>query len=122
MWLEFSDVDLSGEASLYVDLGAGHTVVPSASPMAGGVLLSSGERLDVVLTTSGLPRGRGFRATYRAVTQDPEEVVVQLPANASLVPIFHLNFPAPPPAHVNFLQRFIAPLGTRLQLQVRVST
>ena len=118
VWLEFSDVDVGGEASLLVDLGAGRRVVPTASLVSGGVLLSAGERLDVILSTAGLPRGRGFRSTYRAVSQDPEEVVVQVLANSTLLQIRHLNFPAPPPVHVNFLQRFLAPLGTRLQLQV----
>ncbi|XP_052132202.1 uncharacterized protein LOC113207672, partial [Frankliniella occidentalis] len=118
VWLEFTDVDLTDDAAVWVDLGAGRKVVPTASPLSGGVLLSSGERLDVVLNTEGLPRGRGFRAVYRAVSDDPEEVVVQVQANSTLVPIRHLNFPAPPPVHVNFVQRFIAPLGTRLQLQL----
>ncbi|KAK3922172.1 LOW QUALITY PROTEIN: Adhesive plaque matrix protein 2 [Frankliniella fusca] len=119
VWLEFSDVDLTDDGSVWVDLGAGRKVVPTASPLSGGVLLSVGERLDVVLNTAGLPRGRGFRAVYRAVSDDPEEVVVQPTARS--FPIRHLNFPAPPPVRVNFVQRFIAPLGTRLQLQVRTN-
>lgn len=122
MWLEFTEVDVSGDASLWVDLGAGRKVVPTASLVSGGVLLSAGERLDVILSTEGLPRGRGFRATYRAVSQDPEEVVIQMRANSTLLQIHHLNYPAPPPVHVNFQQRFLVPLGTRLQLQVSIGS
>lgn len=66
VWLEFQDFEVLQDSLVEVDLGSG-VFVPfrQAKQLNDGIFVSEGRRLVVRLRTGALPRGRGFRATYR---------------------------------------------------------
>lgn len=68
IWLEFTDFDIIDDASVIIDLGDGefHPFTVS-NVLNDGVFLSAFEKLKVSLKTGTMPRGRGFRATYKTI-------------------------------------------------------
>lgn len=67
VWLQFTDFQTIEDSLVDVDLGGGATVTPfkDANRLNDGLFVSSREKLIVRIRTGPLPRGRGFRATYK---------------------------------------------------------
>lgn len=128
IWLEFSHDKLTGEnmvegedVSLELILGKHSSVIKpfeTESLLTEGTYISSDERVRIRLQTGDHPVGRGFSATYKITNPVREEKIVTL-GNATKGLLLHLNFPDKPPAHVDFLQNFIAPLGCVLLLELK---
>lgn len=66
VWLEFQVFEVLHDSLVEVDLGSG-VFIPfrQRKQLNDGVFVSEGPRVVVRLRTGALPRGRGFRATYR---------------------------------------------------------
>lgn len=66
VWLEFQVFEVLQDSLVEVDLGSG-VFIPfrQKRQLNDGVFVSEGRRVVVRLRTGALPRGKGFRATYR---------------------------------------------------------
>ncbi|GLV32031.1 tolkin [Carabus blaptoides fortunei] len=138
IWLEITDYDMDGsgwyelgqtqpmdqarasEAVLELDLGGSSTVFRPfqvSGQLTDGAFVSTGERLQVRLRTADRPLGAGFRAQYKTVNGIQEERIIDL-GNVSSGSLLHLNYPNPPPTHIDFLQHLIAPLGHIILLEL----
>lgn len=82
-----------------------------------GTFLSQEESLKIILRSGVRPGGRGFRAIYKIISAANEEKIINLKQNSS-GSLLHLNHPGQPPLGVNFLQRFVAPLGCTISLEL----
>lgn len=67
VWIRFTDFETIDDSLVEVDLGGGATVTPFRDPkrMNDGMFVSSKEKLIVRIRTGPMPRGRGFRATFK---------------------------------------------------------
>ncbi len=67
VWLQFTDFETIDDSLVDVDLGGGATVTPfkDAKRLNDGIFVSSKEKLIVRIRTGPMPRGRGFRATFK---------------------------------------------------------
>ncbi|XP_049809059.1 uncharacterized protein LOC126252230 [Schistocerca nitens] len=121
VWLEFSEFSIgAGEALLEVDLGGGQAAFqPFQSPthLTDGVFLSVGERLQVRLRTADRPSGAGFSAVYRTVGAALERRVLRL-ASGAVGSLLHLNWPRPPPPHVDLATLLVAPPAHTILLEL----
>ncbi|XP_071451365.1 uncharacterized protein [Hetaerina americana] len=86
--------------------------------LGGGVFLSDGDRLMVRLWTGDKPRGKGFKATFRAVDGGNSDEHVIVLGNNTRGPLLHLNYPDEPPAGVRFAQRLLAPHGHVVRIRL----
>lgn len=136
VWLELTELNLGEGANLELDLGAERpTITPhfANGSIGGGNFVSLSEKLLVRLNTSTKTSGVGFRAIYRSgntethflndcifvsslVNSVHEERIVDLATDTNGA-LFHLNYPAPPPIYVDFIQHFVAPLGFTVFLE-----
>lgn len=135
VWFEIVDFDMNGagidaefsteriqtdEAVVELDLGGSSTVFRPfqvVGQLTDGVFVSNGERLQVRLRTADRPLGAGFKAIYKTVNGIQEERIIDL-INTSTGVLLHLNYPNPPPPHIDFLQHFVAPLGYIILLEL----
>lgn len=137
VWLEIVDFDMNGskldrgqhyiserksstEAILELDLGGSSNVFQPfqvTCHLTDGAFLSNGERLQVRLRTADRPTGIGFKAIYKTVNGIQEERIIDL-TNTTTGILLHLNYPNPAPAHVDFVQHLIAPLGHVILLEL----
>lgn len=67
VWIRFTDFETIDDSLVEVDLGGGATVIPfkDAKRLNDGMFVSAKEKLIVRIRTGPMPRGRGFRATFK---------------------------------------------------------
>lgn len=122
IWLEFDDYDLGqitnnsidlNESILEVKLGKSSSFFRPYQLdglITEGTFISQNEYMHIRLTTRNKPIGIGFRATYKIISDTYVEKVNRL-NNNTIGQLLHLNYPNPASRHVDFYQRFVAPLG-----------
>lgn len=126
VWLEFHDFEAlafnkTSETSIELHLGKSKTSIRPFevdSLLTEGSFISSEEALKIRLKTGSKPIGIGFRATYKIVNSHlKQEKIIELKRNSSGI-LLHLNYPDRPAVNVNFLVRFIAPIGCVISLEM----
>ncbi|XP_068905882.1 uncharacterized protein [Tenebrio molitor] len=129
VWLEFQDYDIARHEILerssdgaVLELCLGKDSPPfkpfeTENLLTEGSFLSQEESLKIILRSGVRPGGRGFRAIYKIISAANEEKIINLKQNSS-GSLLHLNHPGQPPLGVNFLQRFVAPLGCTISLEL----
>ncbi|XP_065085313.1 uncharacterized protein LOC135707424 isoform X2 [Ochlerotatus camptorhynchus] len=118
VWLEFTFFDILQDAIVYVDISEGpFEPFRDDQHINDGVFLSKGERLVVRLKTGPLPRGKGFRATFKALSTAVEQRFIHL-GNRTSGNLFYLNYPQTIPYEIDFVQHLVAPLGELILLEL----
>ncbi|CAG2059140.1 unnamed protein product, partial [Timema podura] len=123
VWLEITDLDMgpkSSESSLELDLGSNDgwfQPFQIAAHLTDGAYLSHEEKLMMWLRTGDEPLGRGYKAIYKSVNLVHEERIINL-SNVSTGVLLHLNYPSPPPPHVDYIEHLVAPLGSVILLEL----
>lgn len=127
IWLEFEDFDLGqkndpsdSEAVLEIKLGKRSTFFrpfQTEGLLTEGTFISHGDQLHIRLRTKEKPNGIGFKATYKTMGEINVEKVIKL-SNSSIGHFLHLNYPNPPANNIDFFQRFVAPLGNVILLEL----
>lgn len=82
-----------------------------------GTFLSIDERLVLRLKTGDHPLGSGFKAHYKIKSAIKEKRNIIL-SNATSGLLLHLNYPDVPPPYADYVQHFIAPLGSIISLEL----
>nr|CAI5867731.1 unnamed protein product [Callosobruchus analis] len=127
IWLEFAKNDgayevVTSDKDYLIELMLGkrsRMIRPFSTEalLTEGSFVSVDERVKLHLQTGDQPVGRGFSATYKILSVVEEEKVITL-TNFTSGTLLHLNFPDRPPSNVNFIQRFVAPLGYIISLEL----
>ncbi|KAJ8957029.1 hypothetical protein NQ314_006619 [Rhamnusium bicolor] len=82
-----------------------------------GSFVSTDEIVKLILRTGDHPQGIGFRVSYKLTSNIKEERIITLNNYTSGL-LLHMNYPDNPPANIDFLQHFIAPLGNTISLEL----
>ncbi|KAK9876709.1 hypothetical protein WA026_014948 [Henosepilachna vigintioctopunctata] len=85
--------------------------------LTDGNFLSDRETLKIRLQTGKKPEGVGFKAHYKMISVVQEERNIFLSENSSGI-LLYLNYPNNPKLGVDFVQHFIAPLGSIISLEL----
>ncbi|XP_037027805.1 uncharacterized protein LOC119068348 isoform X6 [Bradysia coprophila] len=119
VWIRFTDFETIDDSLVEVDLGGGATVTPfkDAKRLNDGIFVSSKEKLIVRIRTGPMPRGRGFRATFKTLNIIAEHHTLNL-TEFSYGSLQHLNYPQSLPININFTQHLVAPIGNVVLLEV----
>lgn len=125
IWLDFfrehlPTPDVTRDYTIELTLGKRARVLKpfeTETLLTEGSFVSSDERLSIKLQTGDHPRGPGFKANYKITDPVQEEKIIML-SNITTGLLLHVNYPDSPPANVDFLQHFIAPLGYVILLEI----
>ncbi|KAL1516744.1 hypothetical protein ABEB36_000608 [Hypothenemus hampei] len=131
IWLQFTDVDLGRDdketikqdgVTLEMQLGKNSERFQPfqiAGLLTEGNFMSFKETMKLKLHTGKHPKGRGFKASYHTVSDDTSVVEKNIVLkNDSIGSILYVNYPQRSPPRLDYLQRFIAPLGYVISLQL----
>lgn len=122
IWLEFEDYDLD-KTNISDDLSESLMEIKLEKTssffrpyqidvlLTEGTFISQNEQMQLRLKTKNKPNGIGFKATYKIISGDTSTEKVTLLTNNTYGQLLHLNYPNPAPKFTDFYQRFIAPLG-----------
>ncbi|CAG9761695.1 unnamed protein product [Ceutorhynchus assimilis] len=123
IWIEFTEIDLIKGENVLFEMQLGKKT-KSFRPFLIDDLLTEGnfismeELLKIKLQTGKYPKGKGFRASYRTTDENSMEEKIILLKNDSVGTLLHLNYPRQSPPLQDFLQRFIAPPGYVISMEL----
>ncbi|XP_060519804.1 uncharacterized protein LOC132698003 isoform X2 [Cylas formicarius] len=133
VWIEFSDIDLDSDTESETPNNENKETIfelqlskrseafrpfEMEDLLTDGSFISVEETLKIRLRTGAFPKGRGFQAFYKTISNNAtEEKIIPL-RNSSAGVLLHLNYPGYPPPNINFLQRLVAPLGYTISLEL----
>ncbi|XP_045464827.1 uncharacterized protein LOC123674047 [Harmonia axyridis] len=124
VWFEFLRVDLGKDTDdqNFLEMRLGEEIDffrPFSIPnlLTEGSFLSYAETMQIRLRSGVKTDAVGFKAHYKMVNVVQEEKNVFLHNDTSGM-LLHLNYPESPQTKVDFMQHFIAPLGSAISLEL----
>ncbi|XP_050299041.1 uncharacterized protein LOC126737949 isoform X2 [Anthonomus grandis grandis] len=133
IWLEFTDIDLGYNSSETINNREGRDVTfemqlgKNSAPfkpflinglLTEGDFISLEERMIIRLQTGKNAKGKGFRALYHTIDESSMQEKNILLRNDTVGLLLNLNYPQQSPPNVDFIHRFIAPLGHFISVEL----